>query len=64
SGNKEIHDIFEHLSDAARILHEIKLLILLRHSVEMKHIMLPPSRREFKFIYVVFGLMESDPSSS
>ncbi|KAH0887324.1 hypothetical protein HID58_063420, partial [Brassica napus] len=54
---KKIHDIFEHLSDAARILHAEPI-------VEMKHIMLPPSRREFKFIYVVFGLMESDPSSS
>ncbi|CAI9089055.1 OLC1v1023555C1 [Oldenlandia corymbosa var. corymbosa] len=59
---KKIHDIFEHLSDAARILREIKLLRLLRHPdiVEIKHIMLPPSRREFKDIYVVFELMESD----
>ncbi|XP_041990779.1 mitogen-activated protein kinase 20-like [Salvia splendens] len=59
---KKIHDIFEHLSDAARILREIKLLRLLRHPdiVAIKHIMLPPSRREFKNIYVVFELMESD----
>ncbi|KAE8721924.1 Mitogen-activated protein kinase 20 [Hibiscus syriacus] len=59
---KKIHDIFEHLSDATRILREIKLLRLLRHPdiVEIKHIMLPPSRREFKDIYVVFELMESD----
>ncbi|XP_047941693.1 mitogen-activated protein kinase 20-like [Salvia hispanica] len=59
---KKIHDIFEHLSDAARILREIKLLRLLRHPdiVAIKHIMLPPSRREFKDIYVVFELMESD----
>ncbi|RLM54347.1 mitogen-activated protein kinase 12 [Panicum miliaceum] len=28
--------------------------------VEIKHIMLPPSRREFQDIYVVFELMESD----
>jgi serine/threonine protein kinase len=28
--------------------------------VEIKHIMLPPSRREFRDIYVVFELMESD----
>ncbi|KAK6157088.1 hypothetical protein DH2020_011336 [Rehmannia glutinosa] len=28
---KKIHDIFEHISDAARILREIKLLRLLRH---------------------------------
>ncbi|KAK6117279.1 hypothetical protein DH2020_048978 [Rehmannia glutinosa] len=41
---------------------EIKLLRLLRHPdiVEIKHILLPPSRREFKDIYVVFELMESD----
>jgi serine/threonine protein kinase len=34
----------------------------LRHPdiVEIKHIMLPPSRRDFKDIYVVFELMESD----
>lgn len=59
---KKIKDVFEHVSDATRILREIKLLRLLRHPdiVEIKHIMLPPSRREFKDIYVVFELMESD----
>ena len=59
---KKIHDIFEHISDAVRILREIKLLRLLKHAdiVEIKHIMLPPSRRDFKDIYVVFELMESD----
>lgn len=59
---KKINDIFEHVSDATRILREIRLLRLLRHPdiVELKHIMLPPSRREFKDIYVVFELMESD----
>ncbi|KAM0948598.1 putative mitogen-activated protein kinase CMGC-MAPK family [Dioscorea sansibarensis] len=59
---KKINDIFEHVSDATRILREIKLLRLLRHPdiVEIKHILLPPSRREFKDIYVIFELMESD----
>lgn len=59
---KKINDVFEHVSDATRILREIKLLRLLRHPdiVEIKHVMLPPSRREFKDIYVVFELMESD----
>ncbi|KAK9268910.1 hypothetical protein L1049_000675 [Liquidambar formosana] len=59
---KKIHDVFEHISDATRILREIKLLRILRHPdiVEIKRIMLPPSRREFKDIYVVFELMESD----
>ncbi|CAM8943684.1 unnamed protein product [Rhodiola kirilowii] len=59
---KKINDVFEHVSDATRILREIKLLRLIRHPdiVEIRHIMLPPSRREFKDIYVVFELMESD----
>uniref|UniRef100_A0A0D9WK84 mitogen-activated protein kinase n=1 Tax=Leersia perrieri TaxID=77586 RepID=A0A0D9WK84_9ORYZ len=59
---KKVHNIFEHVSDAARILREIKLLRLLRHPdiVEIKHIMLPPSRKDFKDIYIVFELMESD----
>ncbi|CAM0953548.1 unnamed protein product [Alopecurus aequalis] len=59
---KKIHSIFDHVSDAARILREIKLLRLLRHPdvVDIKHIMLPPSRKDFKDIYVVFELMESD----
>ncbi|KAF6153060.1 hypothetical protein GIB67_034782 [Kingdonia uniflora] len=61
-GIKKIHDIFEHVYDVTCILREIKLLQLLRHPdvVEIKHILLPPSRREFKDIYVVFELMESD----
>lgn len=59
---KKINDIFEHVCEATRILREIKLLRLLRHPdiVEIKHIMLPPCRREFKDIYVVFELMETD----
>eukprot|EP00250_Pteridium_aquilinum_P011171 c19883_g1_i2 orf=1119-2843(+) len=59
---KRINDIFEHVSDATRILREVKLLRLLRHPdiVEIKHIMLPPSQRDFKDIFVVFELMESD----
>ncbi|XAR68202.1 Mitogen-activated protein kinase [Bertholletia excelsa] len=59
---KKITDIFEHISDAIRILREVKLLRLLRHPdiVEIKRIMLPPSSRDFKDIYVVFELMESD----
>ncbi|EPS61212.1 hypothetical protein M569_13587, partial [Genlisea aurea] len=59
---KKITNIFEHVSEATRILREIKLLRLLRHPdiVEIKHIMLPPCRREFKDIYLVFELMETD----
>ncbi|KAL1299811.1 hypothetical protein HN51_044354 [Arachis hypogaea] len=59
---KKINDVFEHISDAIRILREVKLLRLLRHPdiVDIKRIMLPPSKRDFKDIYVVFELMESD----
>lgn len=90
---KKINNVFDHVSDATRILREIKLLRLLRHPgkpafpsveprhsladsalawffaqfkrcradiVEIKHIMLPPSARQFKDIYVVFELMETD----
>lgn len=59
---KKISNVFEHVCEATRILREIKLLRLLRHPdiVEIKHIMLPPCSREFKDIYVVFELMETD----
>ena len=59
---KKINNVFDHVSDATRILREIKLLRLLRHPdiVEVRHIMLPPSPRDFKDIYVVFELMETD----
>ena len=59
---KKITNVFDHVSDATRILREIKLLRLLRHPdiVEIKHIMLPPSPKDFKDIYVVFELMETD----
>jgi len=59
---KKITNVFDHVSDATRILREIKLLRLLRHNdiVDIKHIMLPPRPREFKDIYVVFELMETD----
>ncbi|XP_044489385.1 mitogen-activated protein kinase 9-like [Mangifera indica] len=59
---KKMKDVFEHVSDATRILREIKLLRMLKHQdiVEIKHIMLPPCRREFKDMYVVFELMEAD----
>jgi mitogen-activated protein kinase 1/3 len=53
---EKIHKIFDHIFNAARILPEIKLLKLLRHAdiVEIKHIMLPPSRKDFKDTYVFF----------
>ncbi|KAK6153990.1 hypothetical protein DH2020_013629 [Rehmannia glutinosa] len=59
---KKITDVFKLVPDATQILREIKLLRLLRHPdiVELKHIVLPPSRRDFRDIYLVFELMDSD----
>mmetsp|Transcript_28012 Transcript_28012/g.71404 ORF Transcript_28012/g.71404 Transcript_28012/m.71404 type:complete len:545 (-) Transcript_28012:1250-2884(-) len=59
---KKIQNVFENVADATRILREIKLVRLLKHPdvVDIKHILLPPDPRNFKDIYVVFELMESD----
>ncbi|GFR45427.1 hypothetical protein Agub_g6806 [Astrephomene gubernaculifera] len=59
---KKITNVFEHVSDATRIVREIKLLRMLKHPdiVDIKHIMLPPSPKDFKDIYVVFELLETD----
>ena len=59
---KCIADVFEHISDAVRILREIKLLRFLKHPdvVAIRDIVLPPSPKAFKDIYVVFELMETD----
>ena len=59
---KKITDIFEHVSDATRILREVKLLRALKHPdvVEILHILLPSNPREFKDVYVVFELLDTD----
>ena len=59
---KRINDVFENLSDATRILREIKLLRLLKHKdiVSVHSILLPPNELDFKDLYVVFELMETD----
>jgi serine/threonine protein kinase len=44
---KKINNVFEHVSDATRILREIKLLRVLKHP-------------DIVDIYVVFELMETD----
>ncbi|WZZ49389.1 hypothetical protein YC2023_049496 [Brassica napus] len=36
------------------------MMLLMSKGTQIKHIMLPPSRREFRDIYVVFELKESD----
>ena len=57
---KKITDVFARLRD--RILREVKLLRVLKHPdiVEVKHIVLPPNPRDFKDIFVIFELMETD----
>ena len=59
---KKITDVFENVSDATRILREIKLLRLLKHRdiVSVRSILLPPNEHDFKDIYVIFELMETD----
>lgn len=59
---KRIPNVFDNVADATRILREIILLRMLQHAdvVEIKHILLPPNPRNFKDVYIVFELMESD----
>lgn len=59
---EKISDVFRHISDAIRLLREIRLLRLLRHDdiLEIKHILLPPSRGDLNDIYIVYELTECD----
>jgi serine/threonine protein kinase len=59
---KKIDNLFEHVSDATRILREVKLLRLLKHPdiVEIKHILLPESQEHFSDLFVVFERMDTD----
>lgn len=58
---KKITNAFENLTDARRILREIKLLRQLRHDniIAMRDIMRPPSRN-FNDVYIVYELMDTD----
>lgn len=59
---KKMTNVFDHKIYARRILRELRLLRLLRHPniIELKTIVLPRSRSDFKEIYAVFELMDSD----
>lgn len=59
---KKIEMAFEHKIFAKRTLRELKLLRLLKHEniLEIKEIMLPPSREKFEDIYYVAEYMETD----
>ena len=59
---KKVHNVFENVSDATRILRELKLLRLFKHPdiVGIKHILLPSNPLSFKDIFIVFELMDCD----
>ena len=62
---KKIERAFEHAIFTKRTLRELKIMRLLRHEnvLSIKTIMNPKSRLDFKDIYVVSELMETDLAS-
>ena len=59
---KKIHNAFEHKIFAMRTLRELKTMRVLNHEnvLSIKSLLLPNSLEEFKEIYVVTELMETD----
>ncbi len=59
---KKIEKAFEHKVFAQRTLRELKIMRLLQHDnvIGVKTILKPVSRKEFKEIYVLNELMETD----
>jgi serine/threonine protein kinase len=59
---KKISNAFENAVDAKRTLREIKLLRHLSHEniVQIRDIIPPVSRTNFKDVYVVYELMDTD----
>ncbi|OAY82741.1 Mitogen-activated protein kinase 4 [Ananas comosus] len=59
---KKIHNAFDNRVDALRTLRELKLLRHVRHDnvIALKDIMMPPHRRSFKDVYLVYELMDTD----
>ncbi|KAG6500723.1 hypothetical protein ZIOFF_040573 [Zingiber officinale] len=59
---KKIHNVFDNRVDALRTLRELKLLRHLRHEnvIALKDIMMPPHRRSFRDVYLVYELMDTD----
>ncbi|KAG0493015.1 hypothetical protein HPP92_006413 [Vanilla planifolia] len=59
---KKIHNVFDNRIDALRTLRELKLLRHLRHEnvIALKDIMMPSNRRNFKDVYLVYELMDTD----
>lgn len=59
---KKITNAFDNVVDAKRTLREIKLLKHLQHEnvIQIKDIIPPASRANFKDVYVVYELMDTD----
>ncbi|GMH16192.1 hypothetical protein Nepgr_018033 [Nepenthes gracilis] len=59
---KKINNAFENRVDALRTLRELKLLRHLRHEnvIALKDVMLPVHRKNFKDVYLVSELMDTD----
>lgn len=58
---KKIGSAFDNLTDARRILREIKLLRSLKHEniIAVKDLIKPPSRA-FSDVYIIYDLMDTD----
>ncbi|KAJ1690588.1 hypothetical protein LUZ63_014743 [Rhynchospora breviuscula] len=59
---KKIKDVFKDQVSAIRVLREMRFLRHLRHEnvIELKEIMMPPNRKNFKDVYLVYELMATD----
>ncbi|KAJ3685928.1 hypothetical protein LUZ61_015092 [Rhynchospora tenuis] len=59
---KKITDVFKDEVGAIRTLREMRFLRHLRHEnvIELKDIMTPPNRKNFKDVYLVYELMGTD----
>ncbi|CAE6156084.1 unnamed protein product [Arabidopsis arenosa] len=59
---KKINNVFENRIDALRTLRELKLLRHVKHEnvIALKDVMLPTHRYNFKDVYLVYELMDSD----
>ena len=59
---KKMINVFEHKFYAKRILRELRMLRLLKHSniIRLNEVLLPRSRVDFSDIYGVFEIMDGD----
>lgn len=59
---KKIERAFEHRTFMKRTLRELKVLRLLKHDnlINVSTILKPKSREDFKDIYIIYELMETD----